>query len=465
LSLKKEKILIVVSSDIFVRNYILTDAFHQIEEEFECFYIANTNVTNTKPIKCKNNFIGFYEINSKSKSINQKIFNALTWRHKSRSKSFQYRLLRSTPSLRAVIKGPRKTLIFRFFKWAILKPLINIKRMLITFDSVAEIYMNYLVSRLTHSKELEYAIENNEYKYLIYPSTAYEPEWLDLVRLCRKNSTKSFFLVDNWDNLSSKTVALEKPDYISVWGQQSKEHAIKIHEFDSNQIFLMGTPRFDSYFKLRNSEIKSYFDFPYILFVGTALNFDEEQILYFINDLIEKNKDSLSGLKVIYRPHPWRQNHIKIEPSYGKNIITDPQSLTGGDDKSIAYQPDLNYYPSLLKNAEYIMGGLTSMLIEGLIFYKQFLAFVIDDGTYMTNMKNAWLYFEHFKGLDSIDAITINESFEEIEKNILSCLDKRLSLNKQTLDIQRNYYLYDDNSSYSERLKNALNEIEENDIN
>ena len=45
----------------------------------------------------------------------------------------------------------------------------------------------------------------------------------DLVRICENSKTKTYFIIDNWDNLSSKTVFIKKPDFIGVWGKQNKK--------------------------------------------------------------------------------------------------------------------------------------------------------------------------------------------------------------------------------------------------
>jgi len=111
--------------------------------------------------------------------------------------------------------------------------------------------------------------------------------------------------------------------------------------------------------------------------VGTALDFDEEAILALIDDVVEKNKNIWGDIKIIFRPHPWRQNNSAVESSYGVNIITDPQILAANNDKSTKIQPRLEYYSGLLG------------LVGGLIFYKQFLAFVRDDSQHITNMRNA----------------------------------------------------------------------------
>ena len=69
------------------------------------------------------------------------------------------------------------------------------------------------------------------------------------------------------------------------------------------------------------------------------------------------------------------QKNIDILKNFNK-VNIDPQVQESfkrplGD---LNFQPDLNYYPSLISNALFVVGGLTSMAIEASIFLKYFVA-------------------------------------------------------------------------------------------
>ena len=56
----KKKILILINSDTYVRNYLETEAFKKIIKNFNCFFIANSNeVLDKKRLskKLKKNFL------------------------------------------------------------------------------------------------------------------------------------------------------------------------------------------------------------------------------------------------------------------------------------------------------------------------------------------------------------------------------------------------------------------------
>ena len=84
---------------------------------------------------------------------------------------------------------------------------------------------------------------------VIYPTNAFEPLVSEIPIICKKLKINSYFLIDNWDNLSSKSILINHPDFISVWGRQTANHARKIQDIPKKKIFICGTPRYESFFK------------------------------------------------------------------------------------------------------------------------------------------------------------------------------------------------------------------------
>ena len=64
----KKKILITITNDNFVRNYIFSKAFLDIEKEFSCFYLVDKDLK-IKFLK-KNTF--FYSLKKNEKRIFEK---------------------------------------------------------------------------------------------------------------------------------------------------------------------------------------------------------------------------------------------------------------------------------------------------------------------------------------------------------------------------------------------------------
>lgn len=440
--MKKDKILIVISSDIFVRNYLTTNALKDLEQEFDCSYLISSSITQNE-INLNNRVFLKYD-KSPNDNLHYKILDLLMWRYKSKSKSFKYRIRRQF-GLKNILFSNPKQFINIFLR--------RIYFSFITKSFFYDKYFQFVVSKLKYNKELENAVKIVDPALIIFPSSAYDPDGFDLLDICEANKIKSFYLVDNWDNLSSKSLLWKKPDYVSVWGEQSKIHASRIQNIETSKIFKIGTPRFDEYFNVRNREINSMFEFKYILFVGTSLAFDEASVLKQLNDIISTNNIFLDT-KIIYRPHPWRAGRDSINNLKLSNVIIDPQleSKYVANDSSAQFQPSLDYYPSLIKNSEFVIGGLTSMLIESLIFYKKFIALVYEDSKFITSPRQVYLNYTHFENINNISTINFCEHIENLENILIDTWNSRFDVDKNSADLQREYFYHNNGLSYSKKL-------------
>ena len=79
-------------------------------------------------------------------------------------------------------------------------------------------------------------INNTQPNLVLIPTSAIDVGAIDCVRICNDKKIDSIYLVDNWDNLSSKSIIRFKPKYIVTWGQQTLEHAVEIQEIEKNTV-------------------------------------------------------------------------------------------------------------------------------------------------------------------------------------------------------------------------------------
>jgi hypothetical protein len=458
-------ILVVIPSDGYIRNYLTSSALSGLENKHNVSFLVSDSVKNLSSLDGKN--FDLYDHDNKNHKKHFYIFDLLMWRYRKKSSTFKFRLSRTqglnfrfsedTPWAIKVLKTVWRLIRFFFLK---------IRNYTLGSSYLFYPYFSFLKSNLNENSKIRQIIEKNSPDIIIFPCSAYDPDGNDIISISKKLKIKTFFLVDNWDNLSSKSIFWIKPDYLGVWGKQSLEHAIEIQGFSEEQIILLGTPRFNDYFKYRDQKLSSPYDFKYVLFVGTALAFDEPEALKFYEKILEKNQDIFPGLKLVYRPHPWRQKSMfsssrNIELNKFKHIILDKQiehayKSNNNDD---SFQPQLEYYPALINNAEFVTGGLTSMLIESVIFRKMFLGLIHDDRKHFTSMHRVFKGYKHFQGIESMDAILLCDNLENLEVSFINAWKQKKSLNNTAVDNQRQYYYYDDNQDYSIRLLDACNKV------
>ncbi len=454
----KKKILIPINSDLYIRNYIRTGVWKILADKYKVFFIANKKIKNLDELNSLENFKGFFLYEKKEEIRHQRILNTLMWRFRKKSTSFFYRLkwFSQVFQMGETKVDTIKISLFNLFRVLKLRIFIQFCGSIIIFPLFKKFYMFKTKPNL----DLSNLVKNISPDLILVPTQAQCSMDNDLIKICKNNKIKSIFLVDNWDNLSDKSIMWNKPDLIGVWGDQSKKHAIKIQNFESDKVINIGTPRFENYFKERNSILPSYFDFKYILFLGTALEFDEIKIIKIIENFLIKKK--LNNIKIVYRPHPWRMAKKKIKLQDFNKVIIDPQveqQYLKSSSVNPQFQPDINYYSSLIKNSEFVVGGLTSMLIESSICYKHYIVTAFPEKQF-NNQFNSLKYMVHFRELNSLDNVMISTNKLELEDHLLKLLDKsQVNIDRDTIDNQRRFFLYDDEKDYSIRLLDLVSKL------
>ncbi len=448
----KKKILILINSDIYIRNYLESGAFKKIIHFFDVKFISFGNgVFNKRKLNkiLKKKYIGsiFYSLRDLKKFQQHLYYNFLL--NKKKSKTISY-LTKVMLKIKLYWKG--ETVYETIYKFPL--------RIISWIKKNFEYYVISKFRNKNFEKELNLEIidicKKIKPDLIIFPYQDAHIASYDV--MCQKFVKKTLGLTDNWDNLSSRASLEIKPKFVTVWGAQTKKHAIKFQNYKKKQIFSIGTPRFSNYFEKRNKRIKSLFKFPYILFLESFNNYDNYKILYELDNFILKSK-KFSKFKIIYRPHPWQKNNKEIlDVRKFQNLIIDPQIKKNYLNRkfSTSFQPDLNYYNNLIQNSEIVITGPTSMLIEASIFYKKILLLGHESKSstpYKLELEN----FEHLEGVQRLPNVVINKKMSDFIFNLKRTFNLKIS--KKEIDRVRNYYLDYSGKKYQERLYKVVNKI------
>ena len=455
-----KKIIFVIDNDLYIRNYIDTKVAEFLSKNFKLYFIANNSLKNKNKLFDLKNFLGFFKYSTFLENKINIVLRQKLWALSKKSKTIKFKI----------------KLYLRFNKYFEEQKDINyylklpfilisyLKRLIIYFYETSFLFLHiryFYEMYIPKNHHLDLFINNINPDLIIFPSNNDTVCKYDLMRLTKKKKTKILCLIDNWDNISSKSAVTQENFYYGVWGQQSKEHATYIHGIKRNRIFNIGTPRFENYFSLRNKKINNSFNFKYILFLESSCRYlSETKLVPLINNILDKNKE-FEDLKLIYRPHPWRQASQLINFKGLNKIFLDPQlsSIYKKNKLGLSFQPDLAYYPSLIKNAEFVISGPTTMVIESLILNKLTLLLNFDDKNDFYNPRSAIKNFQHFDGIKKIKLIKLNNQKESLEQDMLNCLLHSKKINNINVSSQLKYYLYNDSKTYNQRLKQVINKI------
>lgn len=460
------KILIVISSDIYVRNYLTTDALASLEETYECHFLADNRISIRKPLEDKPGFLGYYSINKVLESRHRLLFNLLMWRHRQKSQTFLYRWLRNSrwhliDRSHGVFRAVASTL--RWLSSSVSNPeglIVPLLGNRLVFPLSSRV-LKYLVPV---DRTLWSMISEAGYEIVIFPSAAFDAVSVDLARACDNLRIPSLCLIDNWDNLTSKTVFWAKPSHLAVWGPQTKEQAIRIHNFEAPRVHEIGTPRFDQYFSARTRVSKSPYTFPYILFVGSAMPFDEISTLHLIEKSLLASGSLSPELRVVYRPHPWQQKRNVDSEFHERDftkVILDTQIHNAHkEDESLLqnttrFQPELSYYPNLLVSASCVVGPLTTMLLEASLCLRPVIGINYSDGIHSNTSLR---YFSHFEGAERIPGFSFCDDAEKLPQLIERAITSS-SFSEDESDAEISHFLNLSSTPYPERLANTVRNI------
>lgn len=261
----------------------------------------------------------------------------------------------------------------------------------------------------------------------------------------RKKKFKSLFIQENWDNLSSKSLMFYKPNVLTVWGEQTKKHAIEIQGMDVRYIKYLQSPRYitfyDAWQKQRSFELEreTLNKNKVILYIGDSTDTDEVEI---INQLSEFILNQNLGYQIIYRPHPFQKSNYKRK--FSKNAI--PRNVRLDEEfseiyfdgkRSLSTKSNQNVLlNNLLKCDAFICGGSTSFL-EALLMYKPIM--LINGKIRSTTI----LRKEHFRGVENLDYVYIVNEGEIGNDQWKDFFDKVENFQAGNLEVGKTDYFFD----------------------
>tara|TARA_B110000211_G_scaffold232440_1_gene296176 strand:+ start:153 stop:1571 length:1419 start_codon:yes stop_codon:yes gene_type:complete len=462
------RILVAITADNYVRNYLRTEAFSVVCEKNHVDLIADESLALSQEVEGHPQFAGFYRTNSTLDRRHHLVFSIIMWRNRKKSPTFTYRWMRNSGWDNVSAEQGAGKKIRAFLKWlpgAFANPL-GIRILLLGNPLIFPLAKFLLLNRLPINESLASAVKTNDYDLLVFPSAAFDSVSVDLTRLGKSEKITTLCLVDNWDNLTSKTSFWAKPDYLGVWGEQAIEQAHRIHGFSIDQVRAVGTPRFDSYFSERDQPgLHPIYPFHYLLFVGSAMPFDEIGALHTLERAVEGLAPVFNKLTIVYRPHPWQQKRRSPsgfrEEDFSRTVLDRQiaEAYAEGirpERTETRFQPKLDYYPRLFQGASVVIGPLTTMLFEGALALKPVIGLAYSDGHHANTSRR---YFSHFDGVEKIPGFLLCEDKNGLQDMISESL-LREPIDAQLSDQATRYFLHRSPSGYPEELGSLVSSIQ-----
>jgi len=334
----------------------------------------------------------------------------------------------------------------------------------------------HFAARFQPNPTVEAVIAEHRPRVVLFPITGVEATGWELVTLSRRYGFKTVFLVNGWDNLSSKGVFPLTPDYLGVWGPAALVDAVELQGMAAHRVVPLGCARYEPY--LRGPDVgASPLPFPYVLFAGATTACDELTPLHRLDEAMDGRDD---GLRVVYRPHPWREprrcaDHFR-ERDF-RHVVLDPHvadayhraKSDGTESVSARAYPSLDEYPRLLAHARLLVSPMSSLTLEAGLFSVPSLILAHDDGVHPLPPSKV-AAFRHAEGSDDVPGWFHARSLDEIgplfRRLVTDLADDGPERRRYrpVLSAAMKRYLHHDGRLYAERLEELVRVVWETSI-
>lgn len=223
----------------------------------------------------------------------------------------------------------------------------------------------------------------------------------DVLRSARRQGIPAVLCVASWDNLTNKGLIRGEPDLVTVWNEQQREEAVRLHRQSPDRVVATGAQSYDHWFAWKPQRDREAFCAevgldarrPFVLFLGSSPFIAPSEVPFvrrWIGALREAPDPAVRELGVLVRPHPqngpqWADADLRdLGP-----VAVWPRS--GADPVDRASRDDFH---DSIHLCHAVVGINTSALIESAIVGRP--VFTVLDGDF-ADTQGGTLHFAHLQ--------------------------------------------------------------------
>ena len=299
-------------------------------------------------------------------------------------------------------------------------------------------------SKLGKMSVLPERIRNGNFDWMFIPCHAIDELMTDYIAEAREIGLKSLVAIDNWDNLTSKSVYVVQPDYLTVMGKKCIDHAKKIHGIQKESVLTYGLPRFDAYRKYERSRpVIAQNPKKRVLYAGFSMAHSEKRVVDAIaNYLDEKYGDG--AVEVHYRPHPAPIPRIDKYEIANPNVVSNSH---GSLPRTGMPAMDGNYI-SAMQLANVVVGAPTTLMLEAMLMGRPCVIDLTTDPYHRTTASNAAKHFVHMHDLLAVPKLDAGRTIPEL----LAAIDVLLAKDSESTDYDIDHLYNTADAPYGEQL-------------
>jgi len=273
-------------------------------------------------------------------------------------------------------------------------------------------------------------------------------------------------LMNSWDNPSTKSMVVDHPDVLAVWGEQTKRHAMDFMGVPEAKIRILGAAQFDVYRQeptVGRREICRALGIDpsknLIVYAGSSKSVNEIKHLRLLEEAIEKG--DLQDCFVIFRPHPWRAPapgepdffdlswcHVAMDPAM-RASYNSPKSKTPSQIHLTDYMDTHN----LLSAADCLISNVSTIMLEAALHGDAVVCMVSDEeiktNRFLRVVYDSVFFKELLQILD-IPRVCVHEQLATTCQTLLTKANS--SRFKQAQKTRAAFFVDQSDASYAQRL-------------
>lgn len=450
------RIIVFIDHDIMVRHFILNGVLSPIQAEHEVVFVFPENHNR---VRIDYKALGLRRVRTISLSsersyLYRRLYHATVLQRMRRtSRSHRGATRRAWREL----LGPRAYWESWFYSWPL------------TYD----LYKSRMLSRIGENDVLNSLLREERPDVILHPTVLEGLFVSDLVQWGEENGTPTVFIMNSWDNPATKAMMVGYPARLVVWGEQTKQHAIRHMGVPPERIACLGAAQFDLY---RNppretpEEYRRRLGIPrgrkVLLYAGSSKGLNETNHLLLLEKAIERGE--LQDCVVLYRPHPWRSypegeadfcslkwKHAMLEPCMEACYKLSRDGTRMHVD--LANTEDTH---TTLSAVDAVISPLSTILLESALHGKPVAAYLPDEdmkrNRHLSTVANMRHFLEFFERVDCARCESPDHLVEDcrrlLEKTDEPGLDEKLKK-------QCEYFVVPSDRPYAARLNELIHSI------
>ena len=434
------KILIFIDHDIIIRHFILSNVLVDLKRTFDVVLVLPRSHGRVKKAVCIPPDWCIEEIDIDEKRAHQL------------RRLFQINMFARIRNWKLADKKNAQDMWMNSLGWK-----AYLITQLLSFPIIKQINQFLKLAIIGECPEIARLVEKHNPVAFLHPTVLEGLFASDLILTGKKRKIPTVYLMNSWDNPSTKASALGHPDILGVWGEQTKRHAMYYTSVPESHIRIIGSAQFEVYKnppKVSREEYRNMLNIglneKIILYAGSSKGVNETRQLQVLENAVAEGV--LPKCKIVYRPHPWRafpEGEMDFFDYNWTNVVMDPQAIpcyqsgrsAGGINIELADYTDAHV---ILNAIDCILSPLSTILLEK----------DVSENLFLRTMAG-WVHFHDY--FDRMEGFVAKSEFEIIDccKQMLQSLsDNHL---KARLIEKTQFFVSRNTKSYAHVVANLIN--------